>query len=352
MEKIPFHKAYLGEEEKKAVCDVIDSGWISQGKKVEEFEEEFAKYTGARYAVAVSSGTSALFLALQSLRLKRGYVAVPSLTFTASAAVIKHVGLEPVFCDSDAETFCLKRKSLEEAKALVDVVAYIDVQLTGMKTPWIDPSIPVVFDCAHYLFRGCHRQGGANCYSFHPTKNMTTGFGGMITTDDEEQAKWLKLARMHGCYKKEWNKHADTAARHGYTVMFPGWKMNMPDLNAALGIEQLKRLDFMNEQKQRCLGRYNINLGLNRLGLHLYPIFVNGRNSFIRFMSDAGIECSVHFEPLHTMPAYKDELKMELPNASWMGEHIVSLPLYVELSNEQIDYVCQKVKETNSLVLR
>lgn len=352
MERIPFHKGFLGEEEKKAVCDVIDSGWISQGKKVEEFEKEFAKYVGASYAVAVSSGTAALFLSLQSLKLREGYVAVPSLTFTASAAIIKHAGLKPVFCDSDPETFCLSRTSLDKAKAALPVVAYVDVQLTGVKTPWIDPSIPVVFDCAHYLFRGCHRQGGPNCYSFHPTKNMTTGFGGMITTDDPEQAEWLKLARMHGCFKKEWDKHDNTAARYGYTVLFPGWKLNMPDLNAAVGIEQLKKLDYMNEQKQRCIDRYNENLGLKRSGLHLYPIFVEERDAFLQSMAEAGIECSVHFEPLHTMPAYEGEKALDLPETSWMGRHIVSLPLYVQLSNEQIDHICQTIKTTHSLVSR
>ncbi len=349
MEKIPFHKVFLGEEEKKAVCDVIDSGWISQGKKVEEFEKEFAKYTGAGYAVAVSSGTAALFLSLQSLGIKKGLVGVPSLTFTASASVIKHSGLKPVFCDVDKQTLCLERFEPDLAKTLE---AYIDVQLTGNKTPWIETNLPVVFDCAHYLFRGCHRQGGTNCYSFHPTKNMTTGFGGMITTDDEEKAKWLRFARMHGCYKKEWIEQGQTAARWGYEVLFPGWKMNMTDMQAAMGIEQLKKLDYMNEEKKRCIDRYNENLGLSNEGLHLYPIFVENRAEFMKFMSEAGIECSVHFEPLHLMPAYETESKQQLPNTEWLGEHIVSLPLYVELSNEQIDYVCQKVKESNNLVSR
>lgn len=344
--KIPFHKTYFGQEEKDALCAVIDSGWISQGKKVEEFETLFAEYVGAKYAVAVSSGTAALFLSLQSLGIKPGdNVGVPSLTFAASAGVIKHSGANPVFVDVAADTLCTDLHQLHDLQREHKLKAYIDVQLTGNKNPWVNGSLPVIFDCAHYLFRGCHRPEGLNCFSFHPTKNMTTGFGGMITTNNEEQAKWLKKARMHGCYKKEWDGvGGSTAARWGYVVEFPGWKMNMNDLSAALGIEQLKKLDYMNAEKERCIERYNQNLGYDNHGLHLYPIFVEDRERFMNLMKEHDIECSVHFEPLHLMPAYKDELKADLETTEWIGKRIVSLPLYVELTNEQIDYVCQIIK--------
>lgn len=343
---------YIGEEEKKAVCDCIDSGWITIGKKCEEFEKDFAKYVGSEYAVSVDSGTSALFLSLMFIKSKRGFddgykIIVPSLTFAASASTIIHAGAEPLFCDVD-ENLCLHENTIKDLK---NVTTYVDVQLAGNKTTWHHPARWRVVDSAHLIERGCFR-GNFMCFSFHPTKNMTTGKGGMIATNNEEAYKWLKKARLHGMHKKEWDGGlSKTVARWGYTVEFPGWKMNMTDLQASIGIEQLKKMDYMNDQKRRCLDQYNENLSLDRKGLHLYYIFVKNREKFMQFMKDEGIQCSVHFQPLHQMPAFKKYAR-GLKETNWYGEHIVSLPLYVELTNKEIDYICQKVVKSKQLIMR
>ena len=232
------------------------------------------------------------------------------------------------------------------------IKAVIPVHLTGNEAPNFN-NIDTVYDGAHLITRGCHK-GLMQTYSFHPTKNMTTGFGGMISTNNKEAYEWLKKARLHGCTKRDSKQGLDAKSRRwGYDVEFCGWKMNMTDIQAAMGIEQLKRLDWMNEERLRCIARYNYNLGLSNIGLHLYPILVDkDRKKFMEHMSKNGVQCSVHFEPLHLMNAYKDiALEQELPITEYIGERIVSLPLFPQLKNKQIDYICKKIKESDLILL-
>lgn len=360
MKKIPFCKPSITWREKFAVLDVLGSGNLTQGSLVQDFENSFADYVGSKYAIAVGSGTDALFLSLSALRVGPGdAVIVPSLTFTASASVILHRGAEIIFADVSPKDFCI---DWEEVRVLIgmksNVKAVIAVDLTGNDAGKdMAVGVPVIIDSAHRVERGCHQFGQIRTYSFHGTKNMTTGFGGMVTTDDEEVAKYIRLARMHGCFKAGWDKGEmnNVTKRYGYEVMFPGWKMNMNNIQAALGIEQLDRLDWINKQRQRCVERYNyglrFELSVFRYGLHLYPIFVNERGKFLEKMEQAGIECSIHFKPLHTMEAYKDvTLHRPLKVTEYLGKHIVSLPLYPDLTNKQIDYICKKVNETYLLL--
>ena len=350
---IPFNKIYIGKEEKKAVCDVLDSGWVTEGKKVDEFEKMFAEYVGSKYAVATSSGTASLFLSIQALKeegfLKRGScIAVPSLTFSASASVIVHSEMNPVFVDVNGDSLCMSEIDYLKKKNRVD--AYIDVMLAGNKSDWYDPTTPAIYDSAHLVERDCYRNN-LQCFSFYPTKNMTALEGGMIATDSKDRYDWLKKARRHGMYKKEWaGGHRPDESRWGYTVDFCGWKCNMTDVQAAVGIEQLKKLDFMNSERQRMIELYNEKLGLKRGGLHLYYIFVHHRDQFMKQMLDKGIHCSVHFEPLHFMPAYEIFKDESLPETQWAGDHIVSLPLYVGLTNKEIDYICSKIHKSGLLM--
>lgn len=343
--KIPFCKPSITWREKRAVFKVLDDGMITNGPKVDEFEEMFAEYVGSKYAVAVNCCTSALFLSLKYLDVKEGdEVIVPSLTFTASASTIRHCGATPLFCDVDMDTLCLNKVRYDELMKREPKAAVV-VLLTGNLPAWSDSFERKVYDSAHLIDRNCYL-GGLQCFSFHGTKNMTTGFGGMIATDDPLAAKWLRQARMHGAYKKDWDAGLkQTTARWGYQVNFCGWKMNMNDIQAALGIEQLKRLDWMNKERRRCVERYNQNLGANKKGLHLYPYFPQDRPKFIEYMADNGIQCSIHFEPLHLMPAYRDvELHDTLETTEFIGKNIVSLPLYPTLKNKEIDYICEKIK--------
>ena len=338
--KIPFCRPSISWREKLAICRQLGTGMISQGDRVEEFEEAFAEFVGSKYAIATSSGTDSLFLSLKYLGIGEGdKVIVPSLTFTASASSIIHAGGTPVFCDVSNETFCLDKYKAAEIK---DCKATVMVLLTGNLPDWEPEN--VIFDSAHLIGRDCY-QGGLQTFSFHGTKNMTTGFGGMIATDDEEAYNWIKQAQWHGLTRKKKNLGPDRSAR-GCEVEFIGWKMNMNNIQAAMGIEQLKRLPWMNDQRRRCVRRYNKHLDLTRYGLHLYPIITKHREDFLSGMMERGIQCSVHFEPLHLMEAYKKyAVGADLKNTEYIGENIVSLPLFPELTNKQIDYVCRQITQ-------
>src|SRR3990167_7179373 len=237
--KIPFYKPSITWREKLAIFKQMGTGDLTSGSKVEEFEEAFADYVGSRFAVAVSSCSDALFLSLQCLGVEKGDRGlVPSFTFSSSASSIIHAGAEPVFCDIETETFCLHEEDMKKEKPKTTIF----VLYAGNVPNWIhkyDKIGRMIFDSAHLLERNCYL-GGLQCFSFHGTKNITTGFGGMIATNNEEWADWLRIARMHGCYKKDWTH------RYGYEVQFCGWKKNMNNLQAVMGIEQLKRLDSMN----------------------------------------------------------------------------------------------------------
>ena len=345
--KIPFSKPYVGIEEVAAITKVIQSGNLVGGGVVEEFERNFADYVGSQYAVALGSCSAALHIAVAYQKSKepqhsqRTKVLVPSLTFSSTASATVNNNLEPVFVDVEKDgRFCVNLDNFYDS---ADVLLKIPVALTGNEIK-IENKNRVVIDSAHRIRRDDGKDGITRCFSFHPTKEITTGFGGMLTTDDAELYLYAKKARIHGIAFK-----GDKT--YGYQVEFVGWKMNMTDMTANMGIEQLKKLDFMTAERQRCVDRYNKNLGLNRTGLHLYPIFVENREQFISAMEDAGIECSIHFAPLHLMPAYRAFNKKELPNSEYYGARVVSLPLFPELTNQEIDEICQKVATPQSLLL-
>ena len=209
-----------------------------------------------------------------------------------------------------------------------------------------------IIDSAHRIIRGDLRDTDPLqlwCYSFYATKNMSTINGGMIATNNEEAAVWLRRARDHGISKGTTERYKDGDCL--YSIDFVGWREKSDDVHAAIGIEQLKKLDGFNKERERVVNRYNELLGLKRTGLHLYPILVEQRPVFLKIMRENGIGVSVHFLPLHKMPGYKKWSKgVVLPNTEYIGEHEVSLPLYPQLTNEEIDYVVGQVRATGLLI--
>lgn len=345
MDKIPFFKTTFGEEEKKAICDVIDSGWVVMGKKTQEFEQKFAEYVGADHAVFVDSGTAALFLALQWEAKRRGLtteglpVETPSFTFAADPEVIVNSGGIPIWVDVNKETFCNDDYYSNPAHFK------IAVHLTGNEAQ----SPATIYDSAHRIEKG--DVSGSKvpwCYSFYATKNMSTIQGGMIALNDAEGAKWLKAARDHGISKGTLERYTDKIPT--YSIDFVGYRLKADDVRAAIGLEQLKKLPKMTERRNEIVARYNKNLGLARTGNHLYPILVTDRKAFFEAMELAQIQCSVHFLPLHKMPAFEQYWGYALPNTEWLGEREVSLPLFPGMTDEQVDYVSQKVLETGLLI--
>lgn len=346
---IPFCKTTLGKEEKEAIGKVIDSGWVVLGERTKEFEQKFAEYVGAAHAIFVDSGTAALFLGVKALiefneAWKNQYwIRVPSLTFCATAEVLVHAAKIPVFSDVRKDNFCMEN---------VDITS-LPVNLLGNQAS--DGAL--IYDSAHRIERGDMKFGPAiNCYSFYATKNMTTGQGGMITTNVGQLADWMRRARDHGLSLG--TKERYTEKYKQYDVGFVGWRVKGDDLRAAIGIEQLKKLPWMTERRNEIVAEYNKLLGYQRTGNHVYPVLVSDREAFMQHMFDKGVQCTVHFRPLHKMQAYrgfwKDEKygarKDELPNTEYLGEHIVSLPLYPTLDEKEVQFIAEAALSSNQLI--
>lgn len=336
--KIPFTKTTLGEEEKKAIADVIDSGWVVMGDKTKQFEEEFAKYVGAKYAVCVDSGTSALFLSFiylkPNIKILKEYIAVPSITFTSTAEIVVHGGCKPFFVDVDKKTLCMDGYSAQP-------LFTIPVHLLGNKAD----TEAKMYDSAHRIERDDVKDSNALwCYSFYATKNMTAIQCGMIATNDENAALWLQKARDHGISKGTQERYQN--GDWEYSIDFVGWRVKPDDIRATVGIEQLKKLDWARENRNALVRRYNSALERNFTGNHIYPIFVENRRKFIDFMYSRGIQTSVHFLPLHNMQAYKEYPHNALPVTEYVGEHLVSLPLYPQMTIQEQDEVINAIKES------
>lgn len=343
MKNIPFSRVDIGKEEIAAVSRVLKRGWLTMGEETHLLEEEFASYVGAKYAIAVNSATSALFLSLKALGIKEGdEVVVPSFTFASSVSTIVHCGATPVFADVKPDDFTMDQKSLEKVvsrktKAVVPVHYAANRAVIGTK-------IPVIEDSAHFIpKKGDNKTSFARCYSFYATKNMTTGEGGMITANDEETANWLRMARLHGLSRDAWKRY-ELGSKWLYTVEFPGYKMNTTDINSALGRVQLRRLDSFQKKRKATIALYNKLLGLSSKGTHLYPIFVENRDEFFNFMKECQIGCSFHFTPLHQEPAFKQYAKGSLPVTEYIGKRVVTLPLDAVITPKEVEFVCQKVK--------
>jgi len=337
---ISFAKAIIEKEEMQAVNRVLASGWLTMGEETAQFENEFAKFVGADYAIAINSCTAGLFLSLKALGIGKGdEVIVPSLTFVATANVVLHVGATPVFADIRDDDWTLDANAVEKARTK-RTKAIIPVHYAARKA-FIAYDLPVIEDSAHLIDKKCD-SGNITAYSFYVTKNMTTGEGGMITTKDKELAEWFKKARLHGLSKDAWKRYGWKGKWH-YDAEFPGYKYNTTDLNSALGRVQLRRLPGLNEKRNKLVSYYNTFLGLNNTGNHIYPILVENRDKFMQYMNEKEIQCSVHFLPVHLMSAYKG-YKAKLPVTEYVGKHVVTLPLHPLLTKKDIVYIADCVR--------
>lgn len=372
--KIPFAPPYIADGEIRAVTEVLKSGWLSMGYKTREFEEKFAEYIGVKYAIAVNSCTSALFLCLKAIGIKKGdEVITTPFTFVATANTIVHCGAKPVFVDIDEKTYNIDLEKIEEkiterTKAIV-VVHYGGQPSDMNKISKIADSygLRIIEDAAHAT-GSCYENGkrvgsigNLTCFSFYATKPMTTGEGGMITLNDDALVERLKILRLHGISKDAWKRYIDGKASWYYEVVDAGYKFNTTDVNAALGIEQLKKLDWMNERRKEIALFYDehlkdldiILLYMNpkmKLSFHLYPIRLNkyNRDKFIIEMVKKEIGTSVHFIPLNLMPYYQKACgykKGDFPVAEKVFKDIVSLPIYPQLKDEEMRYIITTIKD-------
>ncbi|MCZ2146667.1 MAG: DegT/DnrJ/EryC1/StrS aminotransferase family protein [Bryobacterales bacterium] len=373
---LPYCLPQIGEEEIGEVVDSLRSGWVTTGPKVKRFEEEFARYTGARHAIAVNSCTAALHLSLAALGVGPGdEVVVPTLTFCATANVVIHLGARPVLVDVDAQGLMnpgIAAQAIGPAtKAILPVhFAGQACDLRGLEDVAGRHGIALIEDAAHAVgavYRGkkIGTHGRCTAFSFYATKNMTTGEGGMITTSDDDTATLLRRLALHGMSRDAWRRYAESGSWY-YEIQEAGYKDNMTDVQASLGLHQLRRLDSFIARRREIAGRYEAAFGrFEELELpvelpervhvyHLYPVRLRrsalriSRSEFIEELKRRQIGASVHFIPLHRHPYYEARFgycAREFPMAEELYEGYVSLPLYPRMTDEDVDDVIAAVKD-------
>ncbi|MER0466700.1 DegT/DnrJ/EryC1/StrS aminotransferase family protein [Bacillus cabrialesii subsp. cabrialesii] len=375
---LPYSLPLIGKEEIQEVTETLESGWLSKGPKVQQFEKEFAAFVGAKHAVALNSCTAALFLALKAKGIGPGDEVITSpLTFSSTANTIIHTGATPVFADIDENTLNIDPEKLEAAvtprtKAVVPVhfggqSCDMDAILAIAKKH----GLFVLEDAAHAVYTTYKQRmigsiGDATAFSFYATKNLATGEGGMLTTDDEELADNIRVLSLHGMSKAAWNRYSSNGSWY-YEVESPGYKMNMFDLQAALGLHQLKRLDEMQKRREEIAGRYQAAFqripGLitpfvhadGRHAWHLYVLQVDEkqagvtRGEMITALKDEyNIGTSVHFIPVHIHPYYQKQFgfkEADFPIALHYYKRTLSLPLYPSMSDEDVNDVIEAVRD-------
>ncbi|MAH43086.1 UDP-4-amino-4,6-dideoxy-N-acetyl-beta-L-altrosamine transaminase [archaeon] len=364
---LPFAPPSLGQEEIDAVVNVMRKKWLTMGEKTIELENKLKDYTGAKHIIVVNSCTAALHLSLIANDITEGEVITSPLTFAATANTIIHAGAKPIFVDIDKETLNMDPNKIEE-KITDKTKAIIAVHYAGQpcnmdKINEIAKkhNLIVIEDAAHAIGAEYNKEkigkNGIVCFSFYATKNMTTGEGGAIAVEDEKLAKKLRSLRLHGIDKDAWKRYS-TEGSWFYEIKHAGWKYNLTDLQAVIGIEQLKKLDGFTKRKQEIANEYNTKLNKEFFILpnsceghacHLYPIQLKlnklkiNRAEFIEEMLKHGIQTSVHFIPLHLHPLYKEMgyEKGMFPNAEQVYEAMVSLPIYPTMTDKNIQDVIE-----------
>jgi len=374
---IVFGEPLIEQVEIDEVVNTLRSGWLGTGAKVHRFEEMFAAYRGAKHAMAVSSCTAALHLSMLVLDLNQGdEVIVPAMTFAATANAVIHAGAVPVFADVQRNTMNLDpedvvRKITSKTKAILPVhFAGRPCDMNALNGIAKKHNLKVIEDCAHsietiYYGRKTGNLGDLGCFSFYVTKNLVTAEGGMIVTQNAEYAAKIKTLALHGMNQDAWQRFGDKGFKH-YQVVNPGFKYNMTDIQASLGIHQLIRIERNWLDRRAIWRRYNdafSNLPArtpahvepgSRHAYHLYTLMLDlkrlrmTRDQFLDQMTERKIGVGVHYVALHLHPYYQktyDYSRGDFPNAEWISDRTVSLPLSPKLTAEEVDYVIENVQD-------
>jgi len=370
---IPFHKTHTTEEEIEAVADSMRSGWLTMGPKTVEFEAAFKDFVGAREAVSMNSATAALHLALKATGLQRGdEVIVPTNTFVATAEVVTYFDAVPVLCDIEEETFNIDVSRIEDL-ITEKTKAIIPVHFAGQPCDMDEiyaiagrHDLKVIEDAAHALpseykgqMIGSLAGTAVTCFSFYATKTLSTGEGGMATTDHPEFARIMKVNRLHGISRDAWDRYTTKGAWF-YEVIDNGNKYNTTDMNAALGLVQLRKQVMLREKRAGIAQRYHEAFSDNPriivpqvkadriTSWHLYVIRIPERDRVIEQLKEEGIGSSVHFIPIHKHPFYREKYgyrNEDYPIANKVFDQSLSLPIYPDMREDEVDYVIEKVRE-------
>ncbi len=359
---LPYVRHWIGDEEIKAVTDVLKSDFITAGPKIEEYEEKMANYLGCKKVIATSSCTGALHICLTALGIKHGdEVILPDLTFAATPSVPSMLGAEPVVTDIYEETYNINpqeiRKNLSDKTKVIVPVHYAGqpCEMDEIMDIARENNLEVIEDAAHaisaeYKGRKIGTISKAACFSFHPIKNMTMGEGGIIATDDEEFAEKCRLLRLHGLDK--------------YKMITLGYKYTINEIQAALGIIQLRKLEFFEERRRKYAQIY-INAFKDmpeihnpvvrdyvKSSWHLFVIRLNlgklriNRDGFREALKAENVGTQIHFIPIHLQPYYKNKFKgKEFPNTKRVYNSMITLPLFPKMSEQDIESVIKAVKK-------
>lgn len=350
---IPLFRPSCSDLEIRYVTEVLRSGWWDQGPKVEELEEKFARRIGVKHAIAMSSCTAALQLTLQALDID-GPVILPALTFPSTALAAVHNGCDIMFADIDRDTLCIDWDHVARlhARAVIPVW-YGGVVPSEMKTCVHTPGI--IEDCAHAAGnRHAGHNGVAACWSFQAKKNIASGDGGMVTTDSKPLADRLRRLRWCGIDRSTWDRDRGKRYNWEYDIPEPGWKANMNDITAAIALAQLERLDETNGARKRIVRRYLAefaDLGWLKLpawdedsSWHVFAVRVNDRDRFIDHLQWNQVSAGVHYRPLHLYRVFTPYGKPYLPVTDEVWKTLVTLPLYPDMSEEDLDQVIRVVR--------
>lgn len=369
--QIPFHKTNITEAEISAVTEALRSGWLTMGPKTIEFENNFKEYIGVKNAVSLNSATAALHLALKAINLQAGdEVIIPTTTFIATAEVVTYFNAIPVLCDVEESTHNIDTTKIEslitsKTKAIIPVhFAGQPCDMDEIMSIAQKHNLKVIEDAAHclptsYKNRKIGTIGDITCFSFYATKTLATGEGGMAVTNNDDCAKKMKINRLHGISRDAWDRYTAKGNWY-YEVVDNGNKYNTTDMNSALGLVQLAKVDLLGEKRAEIAEKYtkaltgfpNITLPVIKkdrtTSWHLYVIKVNNRNEMIEELKTEGVCCSVHFIPVHKHPYYKEHFgynDCDYPVANRLFEQSLSLPIYPDMTDEEVKFVIQAVKK-------
>jgi len=372
-----FGNPLIEQPEIDEVVDSLKSGWIGTGPKVKRFEELFSSYKGVKNSVALNSCTAALHLAMRVIGIKQGdEVIVPTMTFAATANTVIHAGGKPVLADCEKDTMNLDPKDLErkitkKTKAIIPVhFAGRPCNMDAIMAIAQKNNLKVIEDCAHAIESEYHGKktgtfGDIGCFSFYVTKNIVTGEGGMAITNNEDYANQIKILALHGMSKDAWKRFSDEGYKH-YQVVDSGYKYNMMDIQAAIGIHQLGRIDRYWKRREEIWNKYNeafrdLPVFLpapvepnTRHAYHLYTLLIDTerakvtRDQFLDEMTKRNIGVGVHYIALHLHPFYQKTFGYkagDFPNAEWISERTVSIPLSPKLTDADAQDVIEAVQD-------
>ncbi|MFZ2396886.1 MAG: aminotransferase class I/II-fold pyridoxal phosphate-dependent enzyme [Smithella sp.] len=371
---LPFSRPSIGKSEINKMTTCLKSGWITTGALCKEFEDKFCQLTGSRQAISLNSATAGMHITLSALNIGPGdEIITPSMTFASTVNMIALSGAKPVFVDIDYGTLNINTNLIEE-KITKRTRAIIPVHFAGAPAD-MDKinnlarkyNLTVIEDAAHAVgtyYKGIHTGGFGHTaiFSFHPIKNITTGEGGMVTLNDAALEKKLRLLRFHGIERDAWKRYGK-GGNPSYDIAEPGYKCNMPDMLAALGLAQMERWQEFNQKRTSLAQLYLEGLkDISGIDLpqvpqydhvhawHLFVIKVSAvnRDEFMNRLSDYNIGYGLHFPPTHALnyikARYADNIGL-LPETDLAAQKIISLPLFPDMREKDVVYVCKAIKE-------